>query len=57
MNEKTSLEIKKFINALPARLYDAWTDSAQLKECLDQKTCVPETSLRTCASVVNIAGT
>ena len=30
--EKTSLEIKKFINALPARVYDAWTDPARLKQ-------------------------
>lgn len=30
--EKTSLEIKRFINAPPARVYAAWTDPAQLKE-------------------------
>jgi uncharacterized protein YndB with AHSA1/START domain len=29
--EKTSLEIKRFINAPPARVYAAWTDPAQLK--------------------------
>jgi uncharacterized protein YndB with AHSA1/START domain len=29
--EKTSLEIKRFINATPARVYAAWTDPAQLK--------------------------
>ena len=30
--ENTSLEIKRFINAPPARVYAAWTDPAQLKE-------------------------
>ena len=30
--EKTSLEIIRFINAPPARVYDAWTDPAQLKQ-------------------------
>jgi len=30
--EKTSLEIKRFINAPRARVYAAWTDPAQLKE-------------------------
>jgi uncharacterized protein YndB with AHSA1/START domain len=30
--EKTSLEIKRFINAPPDRVYAAWTDPAQLKE-------------------------
>jgi uncharacterized protein YndB with AHSA1/START domain len=30
--EKTSLEIKRFINAPAARVYEAWTDPAQLKE-------------------------
>ena len=30
--EKTSLEIKRFINASPARVFEAWTDPAQLKE-------------------------
>ena len=30
--EKTSLEIIRFINAPPARVYDAWTDPAQLRE-------------------------
>ena len=30
--EKTSLEIKRFINAPPARVYAAWTDSDQLKQ-------------------------
>ena len=30
--EKTSLEIKRFINASPIRVYEAWTDPAQLKE-------------------------
>lgn len=30
--EKTSLEIKRFINAAPERVYAAWTDPAQLKE-------------------------
>ena len=30
--EKTSLEIKRFINAPPARVYKAWTDPAQLRE-------------------------
>ena len=30
--EKTSLEIKRFINAVPARVYDAWTDLAQLRQ-------------------------
>ena len=30
--EKTSLEITRFINAPPARVYAAWTDPAQLKE-------------------------
>jgi uncharacterized protein YndB with AHSA1/START domain len=30
--EKTSLEIKRFINAPPARVYEAWTDPEQLKE-------------------------
>ena len=29
---KTSLEIKRFINAPPSRVYEAWTDPAQLKE-------------------------
>jgi len=29
--EKTSLEIERFINAPPARVYAAWTDPAQLK--------------------------
>jgi uncharacterized protein YndB with AHSA1/START domain len=36
MNEKTaentSLEITRFINAPAARVYEAWTDPAQLKE-------------------------
>lgn len=36
MNEKTaekrSLQIKKFINASCARVYDAWTDPAQLRQ-------------------------
>ena len=31
-SEKTSLEIKRFINAPRARVYAAWTDPAQLKE-------------------------
>jgi uncharacterized protein YndB with AHSA1/START domain len=30
--EKTSLEIKRFINAPRDRVYSAWTDPAQLKE-------------------------
>ena len=30
--EKTSLEIKRFINAPRVRVYAAWTDPAQLKE-------------------------
>jgi uncharacterized protein YndB with AHSA1/START domain len=30
--DKTSLEIKRFINAPPARVYAAWTDPAHLKE-------------------------
>jgi len=30
--DKTSLEIKRFINAPRARVYQAWTDPAQLKE-------------------------
>jgi uncharacterized protein YndB with AHSA1/START domain len=30
--EKTSLEIKRFINAPRSRVYAAWTDPAQLKE-------------------------
>ena len=30
--EKTSLEITRFINASPDRVYAAWTDPAQLKE-------------------------
>ena len=30
--EKTSLEIKRFIKASPIRVYEAWTDLAQLKE-------------------------
>ena len=31
-SEKTSLEIKRFINAPRARVYEAWTDPAQLKQ-------------------------
>jgi len=31
-SEKTSLEIKRFINAPRARVYAAWTDLAQLKQ-------------------------
>jgi len=31
-SEKTSLEIKRFINAPRARVYAAWTDPAQLKQ-------------------------
>jgi len=30
--EKTSLQIKRFINAPPDRVYAAWTEPAQLKE-------------------------
>jgi glutathione S-transferase len=30
--EKTSLEIKRFIKAPPTRVYEAWTDPAQLRE-------------------------
>jgi uncharacterized protein YndB with AHSA1/START domain len=30
--ESTTLEIKRFINAPPARVYKAWTDPAQLKQ-------------------------
>jgi uncharacterized protein YndB with AHSA1/START domain len=30
--EKTSLEIIRFINVSPARVYEAWTDLAQLRE-------------------------
>ena len=30
--EKTSLEITRFISAPPARVYDAWTDPARLKQ-------------------------
>jgi len=30
--QKTSLEITRFINASPARVFAAWTDPAQLKE-------------------------
>ena len=30
--EKTSLEIKRFIKASAARVYDAWTDVAQLRQ-------------------------
>jgi len=30
--ERTSLEIIRFISAPPARIYDAWTDPAQLRE-------------------------
>jgi uncharacterized protein YndB with AHSA1/START domain len=30
--EQTSLEIKRFINAPPARVYAAWTDPEQLKQ-------------------------
>jgi len=31
-SEKTSLEIKRFINAPRSRVYAAWTDPAQLKQ-------------------------
>jgi len=31
-SDKVSLEIKRFINAPPARVYAAWTDPTQLKE-------------------------
>jgi len=31
-SEKTSLEIKRFINAPRSRVYQAWTDPAQLKQ-------------------------
>ena len=31
-SDKLSLEIKRFINASPDRVYAAWTDPAQLKE-------------------------
>ena len=31
-SEKTSLEIKRFINAPLARVYAAWTDPEQLKQ-------------------------
>jgi uncharacterized protein YndB with AHSA1/START domain len=30
--DRTSLEIRRFINAPPARVYAAWTDPAQLRE-------------------------
>jgi uncharacterized protein YndB with AHSA1/START domain len=30
--ENTTLEIKRFINASPERVYAAWTDPAQMKE-------------------------
>ena len=30
--EKTSLEIVRFISVHPARVYDAWTDPAQLRQ-------------------------
>jgi uncharacterized protein YndB with AHSA1/START domain len=30
--EKTSLEIVRFISVHPARVYDAWTDAAQLRQ-------------------------
>ena len=30
--DKTSLEIKRFINAPPARVFKAWTNPAQLKQ-------------------------
>jgi uncharacterized protein YndB with AHSA1/START domain len=30
--EKTSLEIIRFISAPPARVYEAWTNPAQLRE-------------------------
>ena len=30
--EKTSLEIVRFINASPVRIYEAWTDPAQLRQ-------------------------
>jgi len=30
--QKTSLEIIRFINVSPARVYEAWTDPAQLRE-------------------------
>ena len=30
--EKTSLEVIRFISAPPARVYDAWTDPARLKQ-------------------------
>jgi uncharacterized protein YndB with AHSA1/START domain len=30
--EKTSLEVTRFINASPARIYKAWTDPAQLRQ-------------------------
>jgi uncharacterized protein YndB with AHSA1/START domain len=30
--EKTSLEIKRFINARPARVFAAWTDPVQIKQ-------------------------
>jgi uncharacterized protein YndB with AHSA1/START domain len=30
--EKTSLEITRFINAPPARVYVAWTDPEQLRQ-------------------------
>jgi uncharacterized protein YndB with AHSA1/START domain len=30
--EKTSLEIIRFINVPPARVYDAWTDPEQLRQ-------------------------
>jgi uncharacterized protein YndB with AHSA1/START domain len=32
--ENASLEIKRFTNAPPARVYAAWTDPTQLKEWL-----------------------
>ncbi|PYJ30063.1 MAG: hypothetical protein DME90_04130 [Verrucomicrobia bacterium] len=35
--EKTSLEIKRFINAPRDRVYAAWTDPVQLKEWWGRK--------------------
>ena len=50
--EKTSLQIKRFINAPRDRVYQAWTDPAQLKEWWG-----PE-SVRTCnfAADVRVGG-
>ena len=55
--DKTSLEIKRFINAPRDRVYAAWTDPAQLKQWWGPEGVRTRNFTATRALAADIAGT